>query len=125
MYDAATGQYTWVPAGAVTPTPTPTTQATTLEPPAGGENGPGPGPGGGYGIPGATNINGVSGPTTGLASLANSAAATLGNMGLRGISDAIARNVDPNYSHEGRTNQNAPNVDSQAGPLYTSYLSDE
>jgi len=66
------------------------------------------------GIPGATNINGVSGPTTGLASFANSAAATLGNMGLRGISDAIARNVDPNYSHEGRTNQNAPNVDSQA-----------
>jgi hypothetical protein len=35
-------------------------------------------------------------------------------MGLRGISDAIARNVDPNYSHEGRTNQNVPNVDSQA-----------
>ena len=108
VYDAATGQYTWVPATAATlATTTPTTQATTLEPPAGGENGPGPGPGGGYGIPGATMVDGISGKTTGLASFANSAAATLGNMGLRGISDAIARNVDPNFSHEGRAGRGA------------------
>ena len=77
-------------------------------PPAGGENGPGPGPGGGYGIPGATMVDGISGKTTGLASFANSAAATLGNMGLRGISDAIARNVDPNFSHEGRPGTTSP-----------------
>jgi len=80
--------------------------------PAGGENGQSPGPGGGYGIPGATMVDGISGPTTGLASLANSEAARLGNMStqntgiyggvLRGISDALARNVDPNFSHEGR-----------------------
>lgn len=67
-----------------------------------------PGPGGGYGIPGATMVDGISGKTTGLASFANSAAATLGNMGLRGISDAIARNVDPNFSHEGRTGKTSP-----------------
>jgi hypothetical protein len=118
VYNSATGQYTWVPAGAATPTPTtPTTPVTTLEPPGGAENGQSPGPGGGYGIPGATMVDGISGPTTGLASLANSAAARLGNMStqntgiyggvLRGISDALARNVDPNFSHEGRVGRGA------------------
>jgi len=76
---------------------------------AGDARGPGTesGPGGGYGIPGATMVGGISGPTTGLASGANSLAATLGNMsggkGLLGaISDTLARNIDPNFSHEGR-----------------------
>ena len=131
VYNPATGQYTWVPAGAATPTPTtPTTPVTTLEPPGGAENGQSPGPGGGYGIPGATMVDGISGPTTGLASLANSAAARLGNMSidpitgqqkpglygsaLRGISDALAKNVDPNYSHEGRGLVGG-GVDSQTG----------
>jgi hypothetical protein len=128
VYNPATGQYTWVPAGAATPTPTtPTTPVTTLEPPGGAENGQSPGPGGGSGIPGATMVGGISGPTTGLASLANSAAARLGNMSidpitgqqkpglygsaLRGISDALARNVDPSFSHEGRTGRGVGSVD--------------
>jgi len=74
--------------------------------------GPGPGPDMGGGIPGATMVDGISGKTTGLASMANSLAATLGNMSggsgiLRGISDAIARNVDPSFSHEGRAGRGA------------------
>lgn len=67
------------------------------------------------GIPGATtNQYGDSGPTTGLASLANSLSATLGNWGndvnpatglkdtgiFNTISNALARNIDPNYGHE-------------------------
>ena len=65
-------------------------------------------PGGGYGIPGATLSGGISGPTTGLASLANSLAAYLGNLnagkGISGaISDTLAKNIDPSFSHEGRT----------------------
>lgn len=57
---------------------------------------------GGSGFTGATtNAYGDSGPTTGLASLANQGAAYLGNIGLTGASNAIARNVDPNYGHEG------------------------
>lgn len=59
--------------------------------------------GSGVGFPGSTvNEMGNSGPTTGIASAANSLAATLGNLGLVSLSDAIARNVDPNYGHEGR-----------------------
>jgi hypothetical protein len=58
---------------------------------------------GGGGFPGSTNIGGISGTTTGLASVANSLAANLGNLGLTSISDAIAKSVDPNFSHEGRT----------------------
>ena len=118
VYDAATGQYTWVPAAAVTPAPTtPTTPVTTLEPPGGGQDRGDGGTGMGGGFPGATMTDGISGPTTGLASLANSAAARLGNMStqntgiyggvLRGISDALARNVDPNFSHEGRAGRGA------------------
>lgn len=69
---------------------------------------------GGSGFTGATtNAFGDSGPTTGLASLANQGAAYLGNMGILsgfdpktgaeyGLSKAIAQNVDPNYGHEGR-----------------------
>ena len=56
---------------------------------------------GGSGFTGATtDAYGDSGPTTGLASLANQGAAYLGNMGLTGASNAIAKNVDPNYGHE-------------------------
>jgi hypothetical protein len=76
---------------------------------AGDARGPGTesGPGGGYGIPGETMVGGISGPTTGLASGANSLAATLGNMSggkgfLGAISDHLAKNIDPNFSHEGR-----------------------
>ena len=84
-------------------------------------------PGGGYGIPGATLVGGISGPTTGLASLANSTAAYLGNLSIdpitgqqksgplasiaRGISDAIAKNVDPNFSHEGAPGKGTGTVD--------------
>jgi len=88
--------------------------------PGGGQdNAPGPGPGGGYGIPGATMSGGISGPTTGLASGANSLAATLGNMSggkgfLGAISDHLARNIDPNFSHEGRAGRGAS--DSGTGP---------
>jgi hypothetical protein len=78
--------------------------------PAGGEKGAGNDGSGGF--PGSTMVGGISGPTTGLASFANSLAATLGNMSggkgiLGGISDAIARNVDPNFSHEGRSGRGA------------------
>jgi hypothetical protein len=71
---------------------------------AGDARGPGTesGPGGGYGIPGATMVGGISGPTTGLASGANTLAAFLGNLGLTTISDHLAKNIDPNFSHEGR-----------------------
>ena len=67
---------------------------------------------GGSGFTGATtNKYGDSGPTTGLASLANKSAAYLGNLGILsgfnpktgaeyGLSKAIAQNVDPNYGHE-------------------------
>ena len=109
VYDAATGQYTWVPAAAVAAKPGAGSglgEVITDGPGGGQDRGDG-GTGMGGGFPGATNINGVSGPTTGLASLATSAAARLGNMGLRGISDALARNVDPNFSHEGRAGRGA------------------
>jgi len=48
-----------------------------------------------------TNALGDSGVTTGAASAANRAAAFLGNLGLTTLSDAIAKNVDSNYGHEG------------------------
>jgi len=117
VFNPATGQYTWVPASAATPaTTTPTTPVTTMESPAGGEKGAGNDDGSG-GFPGSTMVGGISGPTTGLASLANSLAANLGTRStqstglysgaLRGLSDAIARNVDPNFSHEGRSGRGA------------------
>ena len=57
----------------------------------------------GTGFSGATtDIYGDSGVTTGAASYANRLAAYLGNLGLTGISDAIAKQVDPNYGHEGK-----------------------
>ena len=73
---------------------------TTVEQPGSADTSTGTG---GGGFPGSTNIGGISGTTTGLASAANSLAATLGNLGLTSISDAIAKSVDPNFSHEGRT----------------------
>lgn len=119
VYDAATGQYTWVPAGAVAAKPgagSGLSEVITDGPGGGQDRGDG-GTGMGGGFPGATMTDGISGPTTGLASLANSAAARLGNMStqntgiyggvLRGISDALARNVDPNFSHEGRLGRGA------------------
>lgn len=119
VYDAATGQYTWVPAGAVAAKPGAGSglgEVITDGPGGGQDRGDG-GTGMGGGFPGATMTDGISGPTTGLASLANSAAARLGNMStqntgiyggvLRGISDALARNVDPNFSHEGRLGRGA------------------
>ena len=121
VFNPATGQYTWVPASAATLAPTtPTTPVTTMESPAGGERGAGNDGSGGF--PGSTMVGGISGPTTGLASLANSLAANLGTRStqstglysgaLRGLSDAIARNVDPNFSHEGRPGRGTGTVDS-------------
>ena len=80
---------------------------------AGGNVGSNAGSGGG-GFTGSTNIGGVSGTTTGVASAANSLAAILGNLGLTSISNAIAKNVDPNYSHEGR-GATGGGVDPQTG----------
>jgi len=60
---------------------------------------PGIGSGGYTGA--TTNSLGDSGVTTGAASAANRAAAFLGNLGLTSLSDAIAKNVDSNYGHEG------------------------
>jgi len=129
VFNPATGQYTWVPASAATLAPTtPTTPVTTMESPAGGERGAGNDGSGGF--PGSTMVDGISGPTTGLASLANSLAANLGTRStqstglysgaLRGLSDAIARNVDPNYSHEGRPGRGAstvPGIAPAANPM--------
>ena len=81
---------------------------------AGDARGPGSGNAAGGGFTGSTNIGGVSGTTTGVASAANSLAAILGNLGLTSISDAIAKNVDPNYSHEGR-GATGGGVDPQTG----------
>jgi hypothetical protein len=70
-----------------------------------------------FGLPGATtNASGDSGPTTGLASFGNSLAATLGNLGLTGLSTSIAQSVDPNYGHEGRHSLSAPTVDAVDAP---------
>ena len=106
-YNRATGQYTWVPAKPAAATTETTGKSTDGQGGEGGQDfggGAGAGAGVGGGFPGATLIDGVSGPTTGLASLANSAAAKLGNLGFISLSDAIAKNVDPNFSHEGRQN---------------------
>ena len=128
-YNPATGQYTWVPAGAVVAKPGAGVNAGADMGDIGGGGGQDRGdgrstaPGGGYGIPGATMSGGISGPTTGLASGANSLAATLGNMSsnrepgivsraLRGISDTLAANVDPSFSHEGRPGRGTGTVDS-------------
>ena len=81
---------------------------------AGDARGPGSGNAAGGGFTGSTNIGGVSGTTTGIASGANSLAAILGNLGLTSISDAIARNVNPNYSYEGR-GATGGGVDPQTG----------
>ena len=75
----------------------------------GGERGPsdyGSGKGlaqfGGSGFTGATTDKyGDSGPLEGAALFGNKAAAFLGNLGLTSLSDAIAKNVDTNYGHEG------------------------
>ncbi len=128
-YNPATGQYTWVPAGAAAAKPGAGVNAGADMGDIGGGGGQDRGdgrstaPGGGYGIPGATMSGGISGPTTGLASGANSLAATLGNMSsnrepgivsraLRGISDTLAANVDPSFSHEGRPGRGTGTVDS-------------
>ena len=57
----------------------------------------------GNGYPGATtDIYGDSGPLTGMAAYMNQLAAYLGNKGFVKLSDVIARNIDPNYGHEGK-----------------------
>ena len=105
-FDPATGQYTWVPAGAV---------ASNLGGNAGaGINAGGQGSGeSGKDYGGKGDGGGLPGTTTGMASAKNAAAAGIGNLGnrlggvfgagLRGMSDEMAKNVDPNYSHEGRS----------------------
>lgn len=124
-FDPATGQYTWAPVK-----PIAATTGAGLSAAGGYDGGPGGGQdfGGGAGVgegfPGSTLVDGVSGPTTGMASTMNAAAAGIGNFGnrlggvygagLRGLSDAIAKNVDPNYSHEGRAAQRSADVDSAA-----------
>ena len=58
---------------------------------------------GGSGFTGATTDKyGDSGPLEGAALFGNKVAAFLGNLGLTSLSDAIAKNVDTNYGHEGR-----------------------
>ena len=106
VFDPKTGKYTWIPTKATTADTTTKkdTVADVVEGAGGGQDRGDGGTGMGGGFTGATNINGVSGTTTGVASLANSLAATLGNLGLTSLSDAIAKGVDPNFSHEGRQN---------------------
>jgi len=105
VFDPATGQYTWVPATATTGTGMGMGLSTVTDNSNrgnGSENGSilgSNGNGYGQGFTGSTT-NGS--PSTGLASGANSLAAMLGNMGLTGISDAIAKQVSPNYGNEGR-----------------------
>jgi hypothetical protein len=111
-FDPTTGQYTWVPAGAVAPSAGAGAGINAGGYEGGGGSGMGGGMGGGF--PGSTMVDGVSGPTTGMASAMNAAAAGIGNFGnklggiygagLRGLSDVMAMNVDPNFSHEGRQN---------------------
>lgn len=127
-FDPTTGQYTWVPAGAVAPSAGAGAgiNAGGYEGGAGGQDfgGGGGGSGMGGGFPGSTMVDGVSGPTTGMASAMNAAAAGIGNFGnklggiygagLRGLSDVMAMNVDPNYSHEGRSAIGS-GVDAQTG----------
>ena len=112
VYDAATGQYTWVPAGAVAAKPGAGSglgEVITDGPGGGQDRGDG-GTGMGGGFPGATMTDGISGPTTGLASLANSAAARLGNMSTQntGIYGGVLRGIgasdsgtDPNTGNTG------------------------
>jgi hypothetical protein len=131
-FDPATGQYTWVPAGAVAPSAGAGINAGGYEGGAGGQDfgGGGGGSGMGGGFPGSTMVDGVSGPTTGMASAMNAAAAGIGNFGnklggiygagLRGLSDVMAKNVDPNYSHEGRGGRGASPVGQGPGAFSSS-----
>lgn len=117
-FDPATGQYTWVPAGTV---------ASNLGDSAGaGINAGGQGGEGGAGdYGGKGDGGGLPGTTTGMDSARNFAAAGIGNLGnklggvfgagLRGMSDEMAKNVDPNYSHEGRGGRGASPVGQDIG----------
>ena len=99
-FDPATGQYTWVPATALTNTaPTVGMQDDGSRGGGGGDRGIGGGSTYGQGFTGSTTDGS---PSTGLASKMNSLAATLGNLGLTGISNALASQVNPNYGNEGR-----------------------
>lgn len=115
IFNPATGQYTWMPA-AVTTNINTTPAAAVVEHLD-------PGRGGGSAGTADVGLNGISSsnssgsgqgfsgsttdgsPSTGAASIANSAAATLGNLGLTSLSNALASQVSPNYGNEGR---NAP-----------------
>jgi hypothetical protein len=95
VFNKATGTYDWIPdATANTDVSGGLDQQGRNNDTSGGTSG-----GGGQGFTGSTTDGSAS---TGLASGANSLAATLGNMGLQGISDAIAKQVSPNYGNEGR-----------------------
>ena len=91
-YDPAGKRYKWIPDAVKTDTDTEVVR----------------GGGGDRGVSGGVSGQGFTGSTTdgsastGVASAANSAAATLGNMGFTGLSNALASQVNPNYGNEGR-----------------------
>lgn len=88
-----TGAYDWVPNAAAADA--------GLASLAAGQQGGGNTPSAGVSGQGFTGSTTDGSASTGLASMANSAAATLGNLGLTGLSNALASQVSPNYSHEG------------------------
>jgi hypothetical protein len=95
VFNKNTGTYDWIPdATANTDVGGGLNQQGRNNDTSGGTSG-----GGGQGFTGSTTDGSAS---TGLASGANSLAATLGNMGLPSLSDAIAKQVSPNYGNEGR-----------------------
>ena len=98
VFDPATGQYTWIPAKATTAS---TAIAAQQDQSHGGGGSAGLGGSGSYGQ-GFTGSTTDGSPSTGLASIANSAAATLGNLGFTGLSNALASQVSPNFGNEGR-----------------------
>lgn len=65
---------------------------------------------------------GGSGFSAGLSPYANQLSAFLGNMGFTGISDALAKNVNPNYSNEG-LNKPAPVSPAAAVANYSNPIS--
>jgi len=83
----------------------------------GGQGGVAPAPGSGAAQFGGSGFTGASdsGPSTGAASMANKAAAVLGNLGLTSISNGLAANVGTNYGNEGR-NSVAPSSAGPTGP---------
>ena len=83
----------------------------------GGQGSAAPAPGSGAAQFGGSGFTGASdsGPSTGAASMANKAAAVLGNLGLTRMSNGLAANVGTNYGNEGR-NSVAPSSAGPTGP---------